>query len=471
MAPIRDDEPAGPRVGGRVVVLGSSLGGLLAARVLAASFDEVLLVDRDKLVGVPGYRRGVPHGRHAHALVARGQLILESQFPGLTDQLAAAGVRPGDFNGDIQWHFNGRRLKPSTSGLISMPATRPVLEYHVRTRVQGISNVRFLENHDIVGLETTPDHRRVTGARVQRQGQGGAPEVLQADLVIDSTGRGSRTPAWLEEMGYPRPDEDRVKVDLAYTTRHYWLPYDPFGSDQVIILAPTPATPRGAIFYRLPGDGGRLELSLIGMLGDHAPTDPDGFLDFARSLPTPGIFEHVRKAEPLDDPVMFRYPASVRKRFERLKSFPENYLVIGDAVCSFNPIYAQGMTMAAAESLILRKHLAAGSNPDPRAFFRDISREIDLPWEVSAGADLAYPGVEGRRTLKSRLANAYVAKLQDAAVHDATLANAFVRVTGLIDPPQSLMRPGYLLRVLRHSGRQQPVTVAPPPPEQQQKAA
>jgi len=461
------------KVGDRVVVLGASLGALLAAKPLSAAFGEVLLVDRDEVVDNPTYRRGVPHGRHAHGLVAKGQQIFERQFPGLMDDLVRAGVKPGDFNGDIQWIFGGRRLKPSTSGLLSVPATRPVLEYHLRKRVQAIPNVRFMQSRDILRLDTTGDGATATGALVQEQTPGSSPEVIEADLVVDSTGRGSRTPAWLAELGYERPAEDRVKIDLAYTTRHYQAPYDPFGSDLAIIPAATPSHPRGAFFYRLPGDDNRLELSLTGILGDHPPTDPDGFLEFVRSIPVPEIAKTLADCEPIDDPVMFRYPASVRRRYERLTRFPARFLVLGDAVCSFNPIYAQGMTVAAAESVVLGHLLERGTIPDWREFFRLIAAEIDSPWDFSASADLGYAGVVGRRTAKVRTINAYVARYQRAAVHDAELTNAFIRVAGLIDEPTSLLRPDRIVRVLRKAGRPTPPTAdslaaapaSPPRPE------
>lgn len=447
----------------RAVVLGGGLAGLLAANMLAEVYPEVLVVDRDELAGVSGYRRGVPHGRHAHGLVARGHQILEELFPGLMADMEAAGVRPGDFNGDIRWYFSGQRLRPARSGLISVPCTRPVIEQHIRNRVEKIKAVRFLERYDIVGLETTPDSSRVIGARVQRREANSEPEVLSADLVIDATGRGSRTPAWLDELGYSRPAEDRVKIDLAYTTRHYRVPSDPFGSDIAIIAAATPSHPRGAFYYRLPGDGDRVELSLTGVLGDYPPGDPEGFLEYVRSLPVPDIYRSIRESEPIDEPVTFRFPASVRRRYEQLERFPEGLLVIGDAVCSFNPVYAQGMTVAALESLTLRQQLKKASVPQPREFFQEISRQIKSPWEFAAIADLGYSGVEGPRTAKVRMINAYITRLQRAAVHDASLTNAFMRVAGLIDEPTTLLYPGKLLRVLLQSGRQPSQTSAPAP--------
>ncbi len=447
----------------RAVVLGGSLAGLLAANALAEVYPEVLVVDRDELAGVQAPRRGAPHGGHAHGLVARGQLILEEQFPGLLSDLEAAGVRSGDFGGNIRWYFNGRKLQPAETGLLSVPSTRPVLEHHVRNRVAKIPGVRFIEQHDIVGLETTPDSSRVTGARVQRRDGGTPAEVLSADLVIDATGRGSRTPAWLAELGYDRPGEDKVKVDLAYTTRHYRVPRDPFGDDICIVAAATPEHPRGAVYYRMPDDDNRVELSVTGVLGDHPPTDPEGFLDFVRSLPVPEIYESLIGAEPLDDPVMFRFPASVRRRYERLTRFPAGLLVIGDAVCSFNPVYAQGMAVAAIQSRTLAEQLRKAPVPEPRRYFAAISKQIDSPWEFAAIGDLGYAGVEGPRSVKVRMINAYVARLQRAAAHDAVLTNAFIRVAGLVDEPTALLRPGRVLRTLRRSGRGSRPVSAPTP--------
>nr|WP_155074304.1 FAD-binding monooxygenase [Streptomyces taklimakanensis] len=425
------------------------MAGLLAARVLSDHHAEVLLVDRDRLVDTAGPRRGVPHGRHAHGLVGRGQQVLEELFPGLTEDMRAAGAEPGDFGRDCHWYFNGRRIAPVETGLVSIPATRPVLEERVRRRVQAIPTVRFLEEHDILGLEATADRTRITGARVQARAAGGAPRTLDADLVVDTTGRGSRTPVWLEELGYERPEEERIGIDLAYTTRHYRLSRDPLGDGQAIIPAATPGHPRGGLFYRVPGTGDQYELSLTGILGDHPPTDPEGFLEYARSLPVPDIHEAIVDGEPLDDPVMFRYPASVWRHYERLRRFPRGLLVMGDAVCSFNPVYAQGMTVAALEALELRRHLERDPVPRAAAFFRGVATGIKAPWELAAGSDLGYSGVAGRRTPKVRAINAYVAMLQDAAVHDPELSRAFIRVAGLVDPPQALLRPRTFLRVLR----------------------
>jgi 2-polyprenyl-6-methoxyphenol hydroxylase-like FAD-dependent oxidoreductase len=442
------------QIGDRAVVLGASMAGLLAAHVLASSYGQVVVIDRDELPETPRHRRGVPHGRHLHALAARGQQALEELFPGFTAELVADGAPAGSLLADARMFLSGHRLRQTDTGLVLLCASRPFLEAHVRTRVRAHPNVTVLDRCDVVGLATSPDSRRVTGARVLRRADSSAEEVLGADLVIDATGRGSRTPAWLESLGYARPEEDQVRIGLAYATRIYRLSGDALNGDLAILDAATPELPRTGALLALEGD--RWMLTLAGILGDHPPTDPDGFLDFARSLRFSDIHEAIAEAEPLDDPVAFRFPASTRHRYERLRRFPAGFLVVGDAVCSFNPIYGQGMSVAAVEALMLRRHLEQGTEPQPDRWFRDLTRVVAVAWNMSAGGDLAFPGVPGRRTLQTRLLSAYLARLHAAAGHDDRLTTAFIRVSGLVAPPQSLLHPGVVLRVLRKGGRSTP---------------
>ncbi|MFI9450199.1 FAD-dependent oxidoreductase [Amycolatopsis sp. NPDC052450] len=439
--------------GRRAIVLGGSIGGTLAARVLAEFFSEVLIVDRDEIVGVYEARKGTPHTRHAHGLHARGHLIIEELFPGFTEELRANGVPTGDL-GEMRWFFDARELRPSRTGLISVTAPRPFLEGYLRARVAELPNVRVLEKHDILGLLATPGRDRVIGARVRSRAEGAEEETLAADLVVDATGRGSRTPAWLEEFGYARPREDKVKVGLAYTTRLYRTRPEWFGGVQSINPVASPAHPRGAFFGQIGKD--TCILSLTGILGDHPPTEPGAFLEFVRSLPVPDIYDAVHDAEGLDAPVSFGFPASVRRRYESLSRFPDGLLLIGDALCSFNPVYGQGMSVASIEALTLREHLRKGG-VRPGSFLTDLAKVIDAPWDISAGGDLNFPRVQGRRTLKVRMGNAYMSRLQYAATKDAGVAGAFMRVAGLIDPPETLMRPSMVRRVLKHGlGRPAP---------------
>ncbi|MEV8506957.1 FAD-binding monooxygenase [Actinoplanes sp. NPDC051475] len=432
---------------GHAVVLGGSIAGSLAARVLSPAFARVTVVDRDDLSGPVAPRAAAPQGHHIHALLARGQQILEELFPGFTDELVSSGVPIGDFGTSLSWYFNGEMIRKAETGTVCVAAGRPLLESRVRARVRALGNVTYREHTDIAGLVASPDRDRITGVRVQARTPGAAEEVIDADVVVDTTGRGSRTPRWLEELGYPRVPEERVKMDLTYTTMdfHGPLPFDPIGDDIALLPVATPAIPRGAIFARMPD---RYAVSLTGILGDRPPTDREGFLAYVQSLPVPEIYKAVRDAEPMGEAMSFRFPASVRRRYERMARTPDGLLVLGDAACVFNPVYGQGMTVAAMSARLLGEHARSGPL-SPRAFFRDLSRLVDAPWDMSAGADLGFPGVVGRRTAKVRMGNAYIPRLQAAAVHDGRLSRAFLRSAGLVDPPQALMRPGIVSRVLR----------------------
>ncbi|MFD7446138.1 FAD-dependent oxidoreductase [Streptomyces sp. NPDC059909] len=437
----------------RAVVLGGSMAGLLAARVLADAYAEVLVVDRDALVGVTGPRRGVPQGRQVHGLQARGQQIIEELFPGLTKQVVADGGAIGDMAENIRWYLKGKRLAKPHTGLTSLTVTRPFFERHVRDRVLELPQISFLEEHDVVGLEATADRRRITGVRVSRHGaEGGGTRILGADLVVDATGRGSRTPVWLEELGYERVEEERRKIGLGYASRLYRIREDPYEKGEISIgVVSSPAAPRGAIAAKQ--EDGQVIVTAYGILGDHPPADPEGFDAFVRSLQVQDIHEAVQGLEPVGDPVAYRFPANQRRRYETMTRFPDGLLVTGDGVCSFNPAYAQGMTVAALAALTIRQYVRDDAPLDPLQYLRDLAQEaVDGPWELMVGGDLAFPGVEGERTPMTRLLLAYMALVQEAAVHDEDVAHAFLRVFGLVDAPDSLLEPGLMHRVLRASG-------------------
>jgi 2-polyprenyl-6-methoxyphenol hydroxylase-like FAD-dependent oxidoreductase len=444
--------------GGRAVVLGASVAGLLAARVLADAYAEVVVVERDELAHAAAHRRGVPQSRHIHGLLARGQQVLEELFDGLTAELVDRGAPAGDMLERVRVCFGGHRLQPGRSDLLALQASRPLLEAGLRARVRTLPSVVFMDRCDVVGLTTTSAGGRVTGARVIRRVDGSAEQTLTADLVVDATGRGSRTPAWLEMLGYPRPPVERVRIGLGYASRTYRLATGLLDGDLGILNAATPDHPRGGALAVMEDD--RCLVTLFGTLGDHPPTNPRGFTDFAATLRFPDIHQALRDAQPLDNPVPFRHPASVRHRYERLSRLPDSLLVMGDAVCTFNPIYGQGMSVAALQALALRDHLQQHTRPQPVRFFRQIGRIVDVPWNMAIGGDLAFPRVVGKRTVRMRVLNGYLVKLFAGAAHDPRLGRAFLRVAGLVDPPQALLAPSVVARVLR-AGLRRP-SVAPP---------
>jgi 2-polyprenyl-6-methoxyphenol hydroxylase-like FAD-dependent oxidoreductase len=428
------------------VVIGASMAGLLAARALADSYERVTVLDRDRLPADTQHRKGVPQARHVHALLPRGREVLEELFPGLGEELVAAGASRADAVDGGQWIFAGHRYRTGRSGLEALFQGRVLLESTIRERVRAVRSVALREQCQVLGVSTTDDRSRVTGVRVLAHGEPGGEQTIPADVVVDCSGRGSRTPRWLQQLGYLPPEQDAVRVDLVYSSRSYRLPPAVMGERKAILVGTTADCPRGGAVFVLEGD--RWLVTLAGMLGHVPPTDPQSFAAWAATLPVPDIAAVISGGVPLDDPVAFRFPASVRRRYERLGTLPDGLLVMGDAVCSFNPIYGQGMTVAALQARDLRHLLATGTPPVPRRFFQAVARTVDVPWQLAVGADLTIPEVPGHRTARMRLINAYIAQLHAGAEHDPAIGLIFLRVAGLLDPPSRLFTPSTMLRVL-----------------------
>jgi 2-polyprenyl-6-methoxyphenol hydroxylase-like FAD-dependent oxidoreductase len=445
------------KIGDHAVVLGAGMAGLLAARVLAEAYGRVTVVERDPLPDAAEHRRGVPHGRHAHLLVSRGTQILDELFPGLLDDLTAGGVpMVRDF---AEFHFSPvghlLRLQGSPAQPFICQASRPYLEAHVRARVRTLPTVEILDRCEVVGLATSPARDRVTGVRIlRRRGADRAEESVEADLVVDATGRGGRVPAWLMTLGYDPPPEEQLTIQLKYATRHLRLRPRAMGGRKVVAVGAEPGRPTGFVLFAQEED--RWILTVIGYDRHHPPTDPDAFLAFVENIAPPGIFAAIRDAEPLDGIVAYRFPANVRRRYERLRRFPAGLLVLGDAICSSNPAYAVGMSVAALQAAVLRDTLASGDRDLARRFFRAVAKPVNMAWQMTIGSDLALPEVRGPRPLPVRVINAYLNRVLTAAEHDQVVAEQFLRVASLQDPASRLFRPSIALRVLLGNLRRRP---------------
>lgn len=427
----------------KAVVLGGSMAGLLAARALADFYERVIVVERDELPAGPAPRRGVPQGRHYHTVLTRGGQVLDSLFPGLVDEFVESGASTPNLLLNARFRLGGYQLATVDTESLAIQLTRPLLEGMVRARLAALTNVKIVDGCETVGLHFAGG--RVAGARVVYRASG-RPEVLEADLVVDATGRSGRAVTWLAEQGYPAPAEDRIKVGIAYVTLMLRLDPDIRPAEEMILIGPVPGRPNAFVFAAQEDD--RWILTVVGMAGEHPPTDEEGLLEFVRRSAPPDVFEAIRAAESLAEPRVHKFPASLWRRYERLGRFPEGLLVVGDAICSFNPIYGQGMTVAALEAEALQKCLAAGDHGLAQRFFRAAAKIVDPAWKFNARGDLALPEIEGTRPLRTRLTNRYVARLQRIAEHDPAVANAFIRVIGLLEPPSALTRPGILARAI-----------------------
>lgn len=434
-------------VGGHAVVIGASMGGLVAACVLADRFARVTVVDRDSLPEDARERRGVPHGGHGHALLVSGQSTLEELFPGVSDELTAGGAVPFDPGWDVLFHqMGGHRLR-FTTGRQGISLTRAFLEHTIRRRVTALPPVRVRDRLAVRGL--TGSAGRVTGVELE----GG--EVLAADLVVDATGHGgTRSDRWLRALDCPTPDAATVKVDVGYATRLLRRGAGDRlldGALLYLIAGAPPHDKRAAAV--LPVEGDRWVITLAGWHGAHAPVDPGGFAEYAAGLPTAHVGELVARAEPVDeeDARRFTYPRSRRRFFERLRQPPSGYVAIGDALCSFNPVYGQGMSVAALEAVELGRGLdrfGAASAAMARAYYRAAAKVITGPWRTATGGDFMYPETAGHRPPGTDLINRYVRQVLLASHVSVEAHRVVLDMQHLLAPPSAALRPATVVRSL-----------------------
>nr|BEK70961.1 FAD-dependent oxidoreductase [Kitasatospora purpeofusca] len=441
--------PARSRRGtNHAIVLGAGIAGLCAARALSGAFERVTVVERDTFPAVPGVRRGVPQGAHVHSLTPGGAQVLEESFPGFVEELAAEGGTLAGALDELDIVFFGSRLRQVPLGRV-LQVSRPFLEDRLRARVRALANVELR-----TGLEATAPvatgSSGVTGVRLARPGEADSVETVDADLVVDATGRAGRGAAWHRSLGYEEPVTQRLHVGVAYASRRYRVPPGALGAAKGVLIGATQDRPRGAVLTQQENDA--WVLSLYGFGRDHHPPGtPEEFLGFAEGLLAADTRAALRAAEPISGVSSFRYPASFRRDFHRLRRLPEGLVCVGDAVCSLNPIYGAGMTVAALEAKALRTCLDGGGVDGlPRRFYREAARAVRLPWLFSTMADRSMPQVPGTHpVLAGLLAHAFGATMRAAAA-DARVAAAVWNAVSLTGSPAELARPSVLASVLRH---------------------
>lgn len=421
------------------VVLGASMGGLLAARVLSEAFTRVTVLERDDLA-TPGDRRGVPQGRHVHALLARGKRTLEDLFPGITAELRADGAVDVRALTEMRMTISGHTLARSDGGYSLLQASRPLLEWRVRQRVRALPNVEIRDRHTVLGPITAAAGPIVTGVEVDSPT--GRAQVT-ADLVVSCLGRHGPVGDWLDTLGFDRPAEEGVRIDMMYASRPLRLPAGAMPTDKEVVVAnQDPA--RGLALFAI--EDGKHLLTLIGYGEDHPPTDTEGFWRFAASVAPPDVRRALLDAEPLGPISTYRYPANLRRRYERLDRFPGGLLVLGDAVCSFSPAFGQGMTVSALQALRLRQVLAEGDDDLARRFFTAVAGAVDDAWLITRLFDLAMPHVGADRAQRTMGGLAQLAMAVGS--RDTLVSRRIARIAGLLDRPTSLADPALVTRAL-----------------------
>lgn len=435
------------------LVIGGSLAGLVTARVLAEHVDHVTILER-RAEPVPGESIAA-QGRMLHALLEAGAAGLERLFPGFRDQLRARGAVDGTNENGCWWN-EGYRVKVD-SDLAAHLASRGLIETTVRDRVTAIPNVTVQSGVAVSGLLTTGG--AVTGVR--------APiGDLRADLVADCSGRPSRTVRWLTDTRLPTPCLEEVGVDVWYAQTTIAHRDDLAPGVDYIMTQPDPGShPRVGTAVHI--EDHQWIVGLGGYFGDRAPTDPDGYLAYADTLPAPDIAALLRRAGTLGEIITYHFRSSRRWHYQTTPP-PPGLIPLGDSLCSFNPLYGQGMTVAVLEALTLDTLLDDhGLSPDlPRRAATAFSRIVDTPWQIAVGADLAYPQTTGRRTPLTRLSNAYGTRVLRATTIDPAVGHAMFEVQNLLTPPSRLLRPDIVARTLRaqsvwrRNRQQQPHTVS-----------
>jgi 2-polyprenyl-6-methoxyphenol hydroxylase-like FAD-dependent oxidoreductase len=436
-------------IGSEAVVIGAGMGGLAAAKALSQHFEHVTVLDRDTLPSEPAPRIGTPQARHAHALLLSGQRALEQLFPGFERALEDAGAVKIRAGVDVIWERPGYDPFPIRDlGFDNFFLSRALLEFVCREMLNAAGNVLLLANSRVTQITESNGH--VTGVRYEVAE--GETSTLSADLVVDASGRGGPTLALLEALGLPKPESTEIGVDVGYASAIFEAPAPEPGRWRGVFHLPrAPDSSRGAVIF--PLEGNRWLVGLGGRHDEAPPGDIEGFMAFLKGLRTPTIYEAVRQANRLGEISRFKVSANVRRHFERLPQFPRGVIPVGDAVCLFNPLYGQGMSVAALEACLLEQMLDRRTGtPDPLdglalEFFNAIQPLLATPWSV-AESDFVFPQTRGVRPPDIDRRLQYGAALLKLAAQDPAVHKTMAEVNALLKPGTALREPQIASRVM-----------------------
>ncbi|MDF0597612.1 NAD(P)/FAD-dependent oxidoreductase [Psychromarinibacter halotolerans] len=424
-----------------VIVIGAGVGGLASAKALSTMFGKVLIIDRDTMPDGAEPRVGVPQSRQVHVLLGGGLRALNTLVPGFEDKLVAAGANRARVGSEIRVEVPGLPVLPERPfEFHSMCMTRPLLESVLRREVLATPNVELLEQANVMELLASEDGSRVVAVKVLRRS--GEEEVHKADFFVDAASRADLTPKLLDKLDMPRPVDTEIGIDLNYSTAVFDIPAEATGPWKAVIHRPDPADGRAGFLF--PIENGKWHVNLNSVHGDGAGRTPEEFLEFAYSLRTHTIYDAL-KAGTIDGKInKFILKASSRRRYEDLDRFPGRLIVIGDAICRYNPAYGQGMSVASQEAAALREVFAErlaldnpldGIAPD---YFQRMATILGAPWSV-AESDFVYPETRGERSpdvMERMRVNKTLLRL---AYDDPKMHHLWAEVTNLIKPATTLL--------------------------------
>ncbi|WP_436348105.1 NAD(P)/FAD-dependent oxidoreductase [Natronorubrum sp. FCH18a] len=429
-------------IGEHAVVIGGSFSGMFAARVLSDGFDRVTVIERDELPDEPGARDGAPQSYHTHGFLEAGRATMEDLFRGYGERFFQEGGVLVDTSRELAHYQAGGFVAGGTSRDQLYTASRGLIEYVMREKLNEIKNIEIRDGCQFLTY-LTEDGSAVEG--IKMRDETGDSIDYRADIVVDATGRSSRTPQWLEDQGYTPPPVSEVTVNVRYSTATIERPSD----DRLAMLAgPEPPRKRGG--FLAPIEDNQWEVLLQGIHGEVPPDDQEGFKEFAASLPFTHLEERLEANDFTSSEIhSYPFPSNLRRHYESLEEFPENLIVTGDAVVSFNPVYAQGISVAALDALSLHHTLAEdGANNVALRYFDRIEDHIDNAWGMSISADLAFEETEGEKPPGMDQMNRYTAKVVQKAHNDPELASLYRRIANMEIPSSVLFEPAVVARVL-----------------------
>lgn len=442
------------------VVIGGSIAGLLAGRVLANHFRRVTIIERDFFPPQPAPRPGLPQSRSLHVLLKRGQIILEEFFPGLAEELTAAGA-PSIDGTKLALHLSTGKAAPYSDGWKCLSFSRDLLDWIIRRRLSQFDNVQFLEGSSVITLLPNTKGTGVAGVVVRQRDPASPNPVsdqrIEADFVIDASGKGSQAPHWLRHLGYEPPAEIVVDAHIGYAHRLYRRSdFEQIDWQALLIQATPPTQTRmGAMF---PVEGDRWIVGLGGGYHDHPPTDPEGYLEFARGLPSLELYHAIKAATPLTEIYQYNGNENRLRAYERMQPYPENFVVMGHAACAFNPVYAQGMTTVAltAQMLdrLLSRHFSRFWQFRISRLAHQIQRQIaqiqQHPWSMAIAQDYYYPQARVLPMPMMRLRSWYQQQIWKLLPQSPTVHRTLMEVIHMLKPPIAMFSPLILWQVFLH---------------------
>lgn len=441
----------------RAVVIGGSVAGLTAARVLSKYFESVTVIERTSMPDGADFPKGVPQSRHPHALLLRGEGILEELFPGLKQDLLDGGAQQINFGRDLEMRFPYGWLPHFETDMEAISPSRLLLDFVVYQRAAENPKICFKANSEVMSICTDQTKSHVIGVQIHNRSNGRV-ENIPAELVVDASGRSSKAPQWFSQLGYTPPEEQTVNAFPGYATRIFEVPAD-FNQDwkALYIMPDPPEVSRGAVI--VPMEGNRWHVCLIGMNRDYPPTDEEGFMQFARSLVSSEVYDAIQNAQPLSPIWGYRRAENRLRRFDKMERYLEGFVAMGDSVYALNPVYGQGMTLAAIASQLLDQCLTEqaekGRGVDfsgmAENFQKQLHKELQIPWQTATNEDMRWPETEGKQELNaaSRFIGRYFDLVFKAMPHNAKVTETFFQVQHMVAPPTVLMRPNILANVIK----------------------